>query len=61
MTDDERKASFLHARRHLSDCTSICKHTQPFALLAYNIIDRLAKDEFYDWDNYCKAHGDSMA
>jgi hypothetical protein len=58
MTRTERQDSFLHAERHLKACSDICKHSQPSALMAYNMIRQLANDEFGNMEDYRIKHGD---
>jgi len=61
MTKNERQASFLHAEKHINNCFSVCKHSQPEALMAYNMVRKLANDEFVDMEEYRKRNGDPTA
>ena len=58
MTNSERQSSFLHAERHLKCCSDVCRHEQPAALMAYNMVRKLANDEFKDMEAYRTKHGD---
>lgn len=58
MTKTERQDSFIHAERHLTSCSDVCNHSQPSALMALNMIKKLANDEFKDMEDYRKKFND---